>query len=146
MDFILANTLHYLGFSAMFAALVLQLNMFKTTVDGALARKMARIDAVYGLSALVVLLTGLLRVFLYEKPPGYYGHNYLFHIKVTVFLVAALLSIYPAVRFFRHRQAQDGEKVEYPRAIAVLLKWELALLVVIPFLAVMMAHGYGMTG
>nr|MEE4268794.1 DUF2214 family protein [Candidatus Krumholzibacteria bacterium] len=146
MDFILANALHYLGFAAMFAALVLQLNFFQSSVDGAVARKLARTDAVYGLSALVVLVTGLLRVFLFEKPPSYYGHNYLFHIKVTVFLVAALLSIYPTVRFLRHKQAQDGEKVEYPRAIGVLLKWELALLVSIPFLAVMMAHGYGMTG
>lgn len=146
MDFVIANALHYLGFSAMFAALVLEMNLFSTRVDGQVARRLARADAVYGLGSLAVLVTGLLRVFVYAKPAAYYGHNFLFHIKVTLFLVVLLLAIYPTLQFLRNRRAADGTAVEFPGVIAVLLKVQLALLIVIPFLAVMMSHGYGMTG
>ena len=144
MDYVLANALHYLGFAAMFAALVLEMNLFRPTVDGAVARRLAYADAAYGIGALAVLVTGLLRVFLYAKPAAYYGQNFLFHIKVTLFLVVFALSIYPTIQFLRHRKSADGAQVNYPGKIAALLKVELALLIAIPFLAVMMAHGYGM--
>ncbi len=146
MNLVFVNAVHYLGFALMMSALVLEMNLFKPQVSGAVARKLARADALYGISALAVLATGLLRLFVYGKPVSYYGHNFLFHIKVTLFLVAILISIFAAIKFIRQRSARDDEKVIYPGVIGVLIKVELALLVIIPFLAVMMAHGYGMAG
>lgn len=146
MNLVFVNTVHYLGFALMMSALILEMNLFKARVPGTEARKLARADALYGVSALAVLATGLLRLFVYGKPASYYGHNFLFHIKVTLFLVALLVAIFPAIKFMSQRRAKDDEDVTYPGVVGVLIKVEIVLLLIIPFLAVMMAHGYGMTG
>lgn len=146
MAFVITNYLHYLGMALLFSALLLELVQFQTRLDGRVARRLAAADALYGLAAVAVLVTGLLRVFIYAKPAAYYGHNFLFHIKMTLFVVVLALSVYPTIHFLRRRGAADGESVQYPALVGVLIKIELALLALIPLLAVMMGHGYGVTG
>jgi putative membrane protein len=146
MGYVITGYFHYLGMALLLAALLLEAVLFQTRLDGRTARKLAAADAVYGLSALAVLVTGLLRVFVFAKPASYYGHNFLFHIKVTLFVVVFLLSIKPTVHFLRHRKADPDAVVELPGSLGALIKLELLLLAVIPLLAVMMGHGYGMTG
>jgi putative membrane protein len=146
MDAIVNNTLHYLGFAFLFAALAVELALFRPQVTGRTAARLARIDGLYGLAALVVLVTGLLRVFLYGKTPGYYGQNFVFHIKATLFVIILVLSIAPTIRFFRARRAAPEATVDYPASTGVLLRIEMGLLVVMPLLGVLMAHGYGYSG
>ena len=146
MNYVLMDFGHYLGLAGLFAGLTMELVLFAPRVDGATARKLAVADIVYGLAALLVLVTGLLRLFAGDKPAAYFGHNFVFHIKVTLFVVVALLSIWPTTKFFRGRKAATGSEVEYPAAVGVLLKVEFALLLIIPLLAVMMSRGYGFNG
>ena len=146
VNFVVINYLHFLGFGLLLAALVLELGLLRPKVSGRVARQLALADGMYGISALTVLITGLLKVFIFAKPAAYYGHNFLFHIKVTLFLVVAIMSIYPTLQFLRHRKAKPEAEVSFPPLVGTLVRVELALLVVIPLLAVMMAHGFGVTG
>ena len=146
MSEVVISYLHYLGFAAMAAALVLELFLFRTEVPGAVARRLARVDVGYGASALIVLVSGLMRLLVFGKPVAYYMKNGLFHVKITLFVVAVLLSIYPTINFIRNRSAPFDGKVAYPGTVGVLMKIQLLILVVIPLLAVMMARGYGFKG
>ncbi len=146
MSLVLINYAHFLGLAGLFAALAIELALFRPRTDGATARRLARIDALYGLSALVALGTGLLKVFAGAKPAAYYGVNPLFHVKVTLFVVALALSVYPTIQFIRRRKAADGDQITYPAVIGRLLGAQLVLLLAIPLLATLMARGFGYGG
>jgi putative membrane protein len=146
MPDILVHYLHYLGFALLLAALAVELALHRSTVDGTTARRLARIDALYGTAVLLMLATGLLKVFYYGKPPSYYGHNFVFHIKLTVFLLVVLLSLVPARQFFRARRTPPHGQATYGRLVRPILWVELGLLLLLPLLGVMMARGFGYTG
>jgi putative membrane protein len=146
MPEVLISYLHFVGFAAMASALALELVMFRTEVSGEVARRLARIDGLYGASALVVLGSGLMKLLVFGKPASYYMQNGLFHVKITLFVVALLLSIYPAIKFIKNRKTPDDGQAVFPGAIGVLLKIQLLFLLLIPMLAVMMARGYGFRG
>lgn len=146
MTTVLIHYGHYLGLAGLFAGLATELFLFRPQVDGATARRLAQADAIYGLAAILVLVTGLLRLFAGDKPASYFGVNFIFHIKMTVFVVVVLMSVWPSIRFFGGRRAADGAEHRYPAAVGVMLRLELALLLIIPLLAVMMGRGFGFRG
>jgi len=130
----------------MASALSLEMFLYRTEVAGTVARRLARIDAVFGASALVMLGTGLMRLFIFGKPVSYYMKNGLFHVKITLFVLIVLLSIYPTITFIKNRMTPSDGKAVYPGAVGILLKIEMVILLAIPLLAVMMARGYGFKG
>lgn len=62
-----------------------------------------RLDVIYNVTALVLLLTGLARVVWGIKGMSWYVSQPLFHVKVTLFVVMVLLSIWPTLSFRRWR-------------------------------------------
>lgn len=143
--------LHYLSIFVLFALLTFEHVQFKLPMDLPRARSLARIDMAYGITALLVLGSGLARALWYGKGPAYYLHNGLFHAKVTLFVLVGLLSIVPTLMFIGWRGALGAGQV--PRVderqghrVTLLIRLELGLLLVIPLLAVLMARGYGMFG
>ena len=146
MPTVLTHYFHYLGFALLFAGLAVELALHKSRVSGAVARRLARADALYGFALMLVLATGLLKIFYYGKPPAYYGHNFVFHIKLTVVLLVFLISLYPTIHFFRARKTAPDDTVTYPGPVGVILRLEMALLLILPLLGVMMARGYGYSG
>ena len=143
MSQVIVNYAHFLGMGGLFAALAAEIALFRPQLVGATARKLARIDALYGLAALTILGSGLLKVFAGDKPAAYYGHNPLFHVKMTLFVVALIMSVYPAIHFVRQRKAAAEAPVAMPGSIGLLLRLQMVVLVLIPLLAVLMARGYG---
>jgi putative membrane protein len=143
MTMVLFNFGHYLGLAAFAAALAVELVLFSRRVGGRTARLLAMADLVYGLAAALIIATGLLKVFAGDKPAVYYGHNMFFHIKLTLFVLIFVASIYPSTHFIRNRRAADSDVVEYPALVGKLLKVELAATALVPLLAVMMARGFG---
>lgn len=114
------------------------------------ARRIQRADLVYGISAGLLLIVGLLRVFYLEKGPAFYTNNPYFWLKMSAFLVVGLLSIDPTVRYIRwnrilkeNRPPEIGEK-EYRRT-RLVLTLEVIGLAVILFAAAWMARGIGMS-
>ena len=109
-------------------------------------RRLSRIDALYGLSALILLIAGLILWFGVGKPASFYSMNWIFHLKLTLFVMIGLLSIYPTLFFIKQRKGQEDEIVEVPIAVIVCIRIELFLLFAIPIFATLMAKGVGYFG
>lgn len=140
----IVSYLHYIGFMTLFAALLAQHLLFSRQLSAAEVIRLARIDGLYGASALVVLMTGLLKVFAVGTPAEFYLANGFFHAKVGVFVLTGLLSAWPTVRFVRARReansAGPSATVSLPGAIAHLQRMQLAGVLLIPLLAALMVR------
>lgn len=143
--------LHFLAIFALFALLSIEHVLFKAPLDLARARSLMLTDLAYGLCAGLVLLTGIARVLWFGKGWSYYLDNSLFHAKIGLFALVALLSLPPTLVFLNWRPALKAGRAPEPSARQVLLlTWcirsELLLLLLIPLLAALMARGHGMLG
>jgi putative membrane protein len=141
--------LHHLAAFTLTASIIYELVTFRKDLSLAEARRIQRMDILYGISAAVVLIVGLLRVFYYEKGAPFYAQNLFFWTKMAGFALAALLSIYPTIRFlswrrlFARNQVPEISDQEAARVKRIL--WlEMAAIAVILFSAALMARGVGM--
>lgn len=141
--------LHHLAAFTLTAAVIYEHTTFRKDLSLTDARRIQRMDIVYGISAAMVLIVGLLRVFYFEKGTPYYAQNWFFWTKMAGFAVAALLSIYPTVRFvswnkfFKRNQAPEISEQDASR-IKLFLRLEMLAVILILFSAAMMARGVGM--
>jgi putative membrane protein len=129
-----------------FGALLLEAFHLKQELSLKEAVKIVIADAVYGISATIVLVTGILRILYFGKGSDYYLSNPFFYAKVAVFLVVGLLSLYPTVCFIGWvRDLQQGQAPNLELAKLKRLIWliriELAGFTLIPLLATIMARG-----
>lgn len=139
---------HYLGMMCLLAALVAEHMLLGGEVDMRRGRQLALTDRVYWVAVAVVLVSGLLRMTWFGKGMAFYAQSALFHAKTGLFVVIVLLSLYPAMKFLDvGRSVRDGLAPRLPegvvRRLTVLLRLELAVAVLIPLLAVVMARGFG---
>ena len=139
---------HFLAFFALTAAVVVTLTLLSDSMTLDTARRIRRADRVAGLSALLVLVFGTLRVLYFEKGGAYYADNLFFQIKIALFLLAALVSIYPSSRFFAWKSDLDRGVAPVLDALQVrrlrkALHWELVLIGAILLCASLMARGFG---
>lgn len=146
---ILIPYLHYIAIMALMGSLISEHLILKPGISGQQIRSLAGIDLVYGIAAIVVLATGLLRWFVYGKGSEFYLSNPLFHLKLTLFVVMGVLSIFPTVKFLKWRkQIKRGESPDIDNKAAkrllMFIRIELLLVAIIPLLAVMIARGVGM--
>lgn len=106
-----------------------------------------RADNVWGLSALILLPTGLYRVFGPGKGLDFYLHNPFFHAKLTLFALVFLLEIWPMVQLIRHRIADRSEPkpldATLARRFSQISAVQAGLLLGILLCAVMMSRGVG---
>jgi putative membrane protein len=135
--------LHHAAAFSMVAALGVQFVLIRGELSVTTAPKLARADMVYGLSATALLVIGLLRVFYFEKGAAYYFQNTAFLAKLALFVLIALLSIYPTVKFISWRKGFDSSSVP---AIRRIIHLELAGVVLILLFAALMADGIGYLG
>jgi putative membrane protein len=143
MDEILIRYLHFIGILIITASLFTEHLLLKQEMTPSEIKKLARIDQFYGIAAIVVLIAGLILWFWVGKPSAFYTRNFLFHIKLTLFLVLGILSIYPSVFFMKNRKSKL-DKIVVPNSIKILIRIELMILFLIPLLAVFMSRGIGM--
>ena len=102
--------LHHLAAFSVVGALAAEVVLFKLPLTVVQARRVQRADQVFGAAATVLLVVGLLRVFYCEKGAGYYFANAFFLTKFGLFILAALISIYPTVLFISWNKAlKQGE-------------------------------------
>ena len=136
--------LHYLGFMTLFAALVAQHLLFATEVSRAEAIRLATLDGIAGIAALLILVTGALKVFAVGTPAAVYAQNPFFHAKVTLFVVIALLSIIPTRDFLvarKQARAATGDiTLHLPRRIVMIQRIELLGVALLPLLAACMVR------
>jgi putative membrane protein len=142
--------LHHLLAFTLVACVVYEFIAFHKGLTIEEARRIQRADLMYGISAGLLLIVGLLRVFYFEKGPAYYSHNPFFWLKMDAFLIVGLLSIDPTIRYLRwNKILKEGKTPEIPdkeyKRTRLLLSLEVIGLVVILFGAALMARGIGMS-
>lgn len=115
--------------------------------NAAVVQRLRRLDGILWIATAAVLVTGLARTFWGAKGMGWYWINPLLHIKITLFLVAALLQVGPTRQYRRwqtelerHGQLPDAEAVAGPRKLVMVATHLVAL---IPLPAVFLARGFG---
>jgi putative membrane protein len=143
--------LHHLAAFTLVAALAVEFVLLRGELTAATARRIVRADMIVGLSAGAVLLVGLARVFHFEKGAGYYFHSWPFIGKLSMFILVALLSIYPTVTFLSWGKAlRQGQVPSVDagslRSLRRLVHAELAGIVLLLLFAAMMARGVGFFG
>lgn len=139
--------IHFISIFAIVSALVSEHLLLKKSLTRAELSRLARIDAVYGLAAVTLLIAGL-TLWLGEvgKPSIYYSKNWIFHLKISLYVLIGLLSIYPTIFFLKNRNGNADEIVSIPSRIFWMIRLELLLLFIIPILAGLMAKGVGFFG
>ena len=149
MNSALMAFLHHIAAFTLVGTLIYEHTAFRKDLSLAEARRIQRMDRVYGISAAILLLVGLLRVFYFEKGAAFYANNWFFWTKMTGFALTGLLSIYPTIRFvswnksFTQNQAPEISDSDASR-IKLILRLELLGVVIIILSAAMMARGLGM--
>jgi putative membrane protein len=140
--------LHFISIILLFAVVSVMAVLLRQTVDAAAAARLARFDVAQGIFAVLVLVTGTLRVFMGAKGASFYVDNPVFWTKVGLFVAVGLLSIVPTMAFIHWaKQAKADSAFVVPEAnrsrMRKLLMVEVHLLALAPLLAVLMARGIG---
>lgn len=148
MAYAVAAYLHFVAIFLLFALLVLEHQLFRLPLNFKRARSLFRVDLAFGVAAGVVLVTGAARAMRYGKGLDYYLNNSFFHAKLGLFVVVALLSIYPTVTFLKWRPALKAGQVPsitptHARLVKLVIRIELLALLMLPLLAALMARGIG---
>ncbi|ACC70052.1 DUF2214 family protein [Paraburkholderia phymatum] len=143
----LLAAVHLLGYGFALAAIIGRTRGLRRLTGPADLPRVFLADNVWGITAVVLIVTGLMRVFGgFEKGAGYYLHEPLFHIKMTALVLILILEVAPMVSLIRWRIAiRNGDAPDLSRAgrFARIGHWQSILLVVMVFAASGMARGIG---
>jgi len=140
--------LHHVAAFTLVAALGVEVALFKPPLSAIQARRLLATDSVFGVSAGALLIIGLLRVFFFEKGAAYYFSNAFFLSKLSLFVIAALISIYPTILYLSWRKPLRGGVVpdvadSQRKRARMCLMLELTAVLGILFCAPFMARGFG---
>ena len=116
-------------------------------LNAAVVERLAKVDRVYGIAAIAVLVTGVARTWWGVKGTAWYWSNPLLHVKLTLFIVIGVISIFPTLTYFRWRKALRSNgtlpgEVEISKTRRLVMV-QAHLLAVIPLVAVFLARGFG---
>ncbi|MBO0348266.1 DUF2214 family protein [Phormidium pseudopriestleyi FRX01] len=139
---------HYFGFMLAFAALTVEVLNLKKDMTLDEAKRVAFADLAYGIGAVAILVTGVLRVLYFGKGTDYYLNNPFFYAKMGVFILVSLFSLYPTFTFiwwFKDLQKGQPPALELERVTKLnwLIKGELLGFTILPLLAAVMARMSG---
>jgi putative membrane protein len=141
------SSLHLLALATGLPAVFLRGRALKGQLDADGVRRLLAADNAWGVAAVLWIATGLLRAFGgLEKGSEFYLRSPLFWIKMALFLAILVLEVRPMVTFIRWRiQLGRGLPVDTAgtRGLYTVNHIELALVVVMVFVASMMARGIG---
>ncbi|MGE8068198.1 DUF2214 family protein [Pseudomonas sp. NPDC089569] len=137
---------HLLAFALGFWAVLTRGTHFRLLAAGAgQARSVLVADNLWGISAVILLVSGGMRAFGgYEKGTDYYLHQPLFHLKMTLFVFVLLLEMAPMITLIKWRIAlARGAVIDTGRAklFARISHVEALLVLLIMVAATGMARG-----
>ncbi|MET0774139.1 MAG: DUF2214 family protein [Pseudomonas mandelii] len=111
--------IHLLAFALGFWAVLTRGTAFSRLAAGSgEARRVLMADNLWGISAVILLISGGMRTFGgYEKGTDYYLHQPLFHLKMTLFVLILLLEVAPMITLIKWRIALSrGAAIDIGRA------------------------------
>ncbi|MBI6946586.1 DUF2214 family protein [Pseudomonas koreensis] len=138
--------IHLLAFALGFWAVLARGTAFSRLATGVgEAKQVLLADNLWGIAALVLLVTGGMRAFGgFEKGTDYYLHQPLFHLKMTLFVLILLIELAPMITLVKWRIAlARGKAFDTTRAklYARISHVEALLLVLMVIAATGMARG-----
>lgn len=141
------SSLHLLALAIGLPSVFLRGRALKGSLDADGLRRLLAADNIWGVAAVLWIVTGLLRAFGgLEKGTDFYLRSPLFWAKMGLFLLILLLEILPMVTFIRWR-IRLGRGLPVDTSVAPRLYTlghiQLALVVVMVFVASMTARGVG---
>jgi putative membrane protein len=143
-------TLHLLGLSIAIASIYSRALSFSEIADRAALHRGYRADNWWGISALILIATGLWRAFGgMEKSSSYYWTSHIFQLKMALFGLVFLLEIWPMITLMSWRWAEKRSALptmdvirRRGKRIARISDLQTILVVGILVAAVMTARGY----
>ena len=123
------------------AALFAEWVLIKAEMKRSEIKRIGRIDGLYGVGAILVVLAGLALWLWVGKPAEFYNENGLIHVKLGLFTLVGLLSIIPTIFYLKNGKGDPEETVSIPVKIKILISVQLIILILMPFLASAMALG-----
>ncbi|MBS7806550.1 DUF2214 family protein [Variovorax sp. PCZ-1] len=146
LDFLLASG-HHIVLLLLVSVLGGEALLLRQPPSESILRTLGRVDALYGLSALALLIIGSVRLSAGAKDISFYSGNPVFWIKIAVFVIIGLISIVPTVRFIRWKRHFSATG-QLPEAAAwqstrKLVMVQLHLLPFVAIAAAAMARGIG---
>jgi putative membrane protein len=116
-------------------------------LNAAVVERLAKVDLVYGIAAIMVLATGVARTVWGVKGTSWYWTNPLLHVKLTLFIVVGVISIFPTLTYVRWRKALRATGALPAEAdirkTRKLVMVQAHLIALIPLVAVFLARGFG---
>jgi putative membrane protein len=141
------SALHLFALALGLPAVYLRARALRGPLDDAGLRRLFAADNVWGVAAALWLVTGLLRAFAgFEKGSAFYLGSATFWTKMALFLAIVLLEIRPMVTLIRWRRIRGrGARPDTSgaRGLYVTTHVEMALAVLMVFVAAFMARGFG---
>lgn len=141
------SAIHVLALAVGLPSVFFRGRALKDQLDGPGLRSLFAADNMWGAAALLWLGTGLLRAFGgFEKPTAFYLGSSLFWTKMALFVLLLLLESWPMATFIRWRvRARRGQppNTSHARRLYLVNHMEMAIVVLIVFVAAFMARGFG---
>jgi putative membrane protein len=144
--------LHLLALGLGMGAVLTRGNTLRETLTADSLRRAFKADGLWGSAAALWLGTGLWRMIGgLEKAREYYEMNYIFMLKMGLFVLIFALEVWPMIVLIRWRkQLRAGAapetfaSVATARKMATISHTQALILVLMIFAAVSMARGYGL--
>ena len=137
---------HYLALMGIVGSLTTERLLLKEDMSEESFDLLATADIVYGLSGLLILVSGYFRATAYAKGWEFYAHEPLFWLKMSLLAVVGSASYFPTIKIVQRAVAK--QKGDVPPLSPALIKRmtsivnaELLGVLSIPFVATLMARG-----
>jgi putative membrane protein len=144
-------SLHILALGIGLGAVWVRARALRGAIDRFSLQRAFAADTLWGVAALLWIGSGLWRLFAStEKPVVYYMQNHVFFMKMGFFVLILVLEIWPMLTLMRWRvqlgKGGSPESAATPaaaRRVATISYVEAAIVVIMVFVAVALARGYG---
>ena len=143
MLFELLRYFHFFAIFGIAGTIIIENIAIQPAITSEDVRNLIKVDTVYQVCLILVLLIGLTLWVGVGKDSSFYSENPLFLVKIGLFTLLALISIYPTLFYWKNKD-NNGEKIPVPSVVPLILKAKLALLLIIPLFAFLMARGIGL--
>ena len=143
------SALHLLALAVGLPAVFLRGRALNGPLNEAGLKRLFAADTVWGIAAGLWIATGLVRGFGgLEKGSQFYLSSPLFWVKMSLLVAILLLEVWPMATFIRWRIARSRGQDPHKAPIGVLYainQLQLAMVVVMVFVASLMARGFGLS-
>ena len=140
---------HYLGIILCFGSLLFERLTLDIDLDRNQTISMIIADVIYGIAGVAILVTGILRVKYFGQGGDFYTENPIFWIKVVLYILVGLLSLYPTITYITWAIPLSKNKLpEISQNLVdkfrIIILTELVGFSIIPLFATFMARGIGL--